>query len=282
MEIQQKLAAAVEKMPAFPKSVQSILELSRKMDVDPKQIVQLIEKDPVMTVKILRVINSAFYALPRKVASINHAVIMLGINTIKNMALGLAAAGMLPSRNDAGFPATEYLVHSLAVAGACRQIAGKLGGIDPQEAYIAGLLHDFGKIVFAQYFPEEFCIALDLASTGLPLQAAERQTLGTDHTVAGSMLAEQWQFPATLVAAIRDHHAEPPPTEGVAVCLFLANQLVKHAAVGSAGNNAIAPFPGNLADRLTANSWETLSATLPELPSIYNEARMFAQEGLAA
>jgi putative nucleotidyltransferase with HDIG domain len=282
MDISQKLAAAVERMPAFPKSVQSILELTRKMDVDPKQIVQLIEKDPVMTVKILRVINSAFYALPRKVASINHAVIMLGFNTIKNMALGLAAAGMLPSKNDAGFPAAEYLVHSLAVAGACRQLAGKLGGIDAQEAYIAGLLHDFGKIVFAQYFPVEFRSALDLAADGLPLQDAERQTLGTDHTVAGSMLAEQWQFPATLTTAIRDHHAEQPPTEGVALCLFLADQLVKHASVGTAGNNAIASFPAALAGQLGADSWAALDASLPELPSIYNEARMFAQEGLVA
>lgn len=282
MEIQQKLAAAVEKMPAFPKSVQSILELSRKMDVDPKQIVQLIEKDPVMTVKILRVINSAFYALPRKVASINHAVIMLGFNTIKNMALGLAAAGMLPSKNDAGFPASEYLVHSLAVAGTARQLAAKIGGIDAQEAYIAGLLHDFGKIVFAQYFPTEFRAALDLAGAGQPLEAAERQTLGTDHTVAGSMLAEQWQFPATLIAAIRDHHAEPPPAAGIGLCLFLADQLVKQAGVGSAGNNALAPFPAQLPPALSAESWEALNATLPELPSIFNEARVFAQEGMAA
>ncbi len=277
MDISQKITAAVERMPAFPKSVQSILELTRKIDVDAKAIVQVIEKDPVMTVKILRIINSAFYALPRQVASVNHAVVMLGINTVKNMALTLAAAGMLPAHNNAGFDSGQYLLHSLAVAGTSRLLAQKLGDADLNEAYIAGLLHDFGKIVFAQYFPDEFRIALEHASTGIALHLAEREALGTDHTVAGSLLVEKWQFPPSLVAAIKDHHEPSSQLNGLGRCLFLADELVRHQGIGFAGNPVVAACPPGLAGAL-GDDWQSIADALPELTHIFNEARSFAQE----
>lgn len=277
MDITQKITAAVERMPAFPKSVQSILELTRKIDVDAKAIVQVIEKDPVMTVKILRIINSAFYALPRQVASVNHAVVMLGINTVKNMALTLAAAGMLPARNNAGFDAGQYLLHSLAVAGTSRLLAQKFGDTDVNEAYIAGLLHDFGKIVFAQYFPDEFRCALEQASNGIPLHEAEQAALGTDHTVTGSLLAEKWQFPPALVAAIKDHHHTDSHLSGLGRCLFLANELVRQQGIGFAGNIVVTDCPTDLATPL-GDDWQSIADSLPELAHIFNEARSFAQE----
>ena len=94
-ELSQKLAAAVDGMPAFPKSVQAILDLTRDVNCTPKDLVQVIDKDPVVTVKILKVVNSAYYSLPKQIASVNHAVVFLGFNTIKNLALGIAAIGML-------------------------------------------------------------------------------------------------------------------------------------------------------------------------------------------
>jgi len=111
-ELAKKLTTAVERMPAFPKSVQKILELTRNMDVQPKTLVEVIEKDPVMTVKILRVLNSAYYSLPNKITSINHSVVYLGFNTIKNLALSIASVGILPKHNVAGFDIQQYLMHS--------------------------------------------------------------------------------------------------------------------------------------------------------------------------
>ncbi|MEI6737867.1 MAG: HDOD domain-containing protein [Pseudomonadota bacterium] len=139
---------AVDRMPAFPKSVLRVIELTRNPDVSPKSIVEVIEKDPVLTAQILRVINSAFYAMPNKVASVSQAVVMLGINTVKNLALRSAAVGMIPTTNTAGFDTDRYLLHSLGCAEVCKLVAQTLGDADPAEAYIAGLLHDFGKIVF--------------------------------------------------------------------------------------------------------------------------------------
>jgi HD-like signal output (HDOD) protein len=102
-EIDRKLGTAVERMPAFPRSVQRILELTRSINCLPRDIVAVIEKDPVMTMKIFKVINSAYYNLPNKITSVGQSVVYLGINTIKNLALGFAAAGILPRMKVEGF-----------------------------------------------------------------------------------------------------------------------------------------------------------------------------------
>ena len=152
-ELERKLGVAVERMPAFPRSVQKILELTRNINCLPKDLVGVIEKDPVMTMKILKVINSAYYGLPQKITSVGQSVVYLGINTIKNLALGFAAVGILPRMNAAGFDIQRYLLHSLVVGGTARQLATQFakGEVDSGDAYIAGLLHDFGKVVFAQF-----------------------------------------------------------------------------------------------------------------------------------
>src|SRR5450830_1661659 len=146
-ELSLKLAAAVDGMPAFPKSVQQILELTRNVNCTPKDLVQVIDKDPVITVKILRVVNSAFYSLPKQITSINHAVVYLGFNTIKNLALTVAAVGILPQRNAANFDVSQYLLHSLSTAVIAKKLAVQLDDADPMDCFIGGLLHDFGKVV---------------------------------------------------------------------------------------------------------------------------------------
>ena len=157
-ELERKLGAAVEHMPAFPRSVQRVLELTRDINCKPKDMVSVIEKDPVMTMKILKVINSAYYALPQRITSVNQSVIFLGINTIKSLSLSVAAAGMLPPFNTVGFDTQRYLIHSLVTAAVARQLCAAYASeeADPGVCYLAGLLHDFGKVVFAQFMPAQF------------------------------------------------------------------------------------------------------------------------------
>ena len=234
MDLEQRVIIAVDRMPAFPRSVQQLLELTRDVNVEPRAIVEVLEHDPVMAGRILRTVNSAFYGLSRKVASMSHAVVMLGMNTVKNMALAVSAAGMLPRQNAAGFDTGEYLRHSLVVAGVARAIAQREGDADPGEAYIAGLLHDFGKVLFAVNLPEEFRRALKAAADeGIALQEAEQREIGMAHPQAGAMLARKWQFPESLATAIATHH-DAVPEGGTPRCLFLADQLARCDEKGEA------------------------------------------------
>lgn len=275
MDIEQRLITAVDRMPAFPQSVQRVLELTRDVNVEPKAIVEVLEKDPVMAARILKTINSAYYGLPRKIASVGHAVVMLGINTVKHMALAIASAGMLPIRNNAGFDTTEYLKHSLAVAGIARLLAQRAGDTDPGEAYIAGLLHDFGKVLFAVNLPQEFHAAMELAATeGRSLHFAEQRVLGVDHTRAGAMLAEKWQFPANLAECIDTHHGGRPGN-GAQRCLFLADQLAKFDSAGALHPGCFLPELPNGIGGALGSTYPEIIAALPERNRIIDEAQAF-------
>lgn len=282
-ELSQKLLTAVEKMPAFPKSVQRILELTRSTNCDPRELVSVIEKDPVMTVKILRILNSAYYSFPKQITSVNQSVVYLGLNTIKNMALSFAAVGVLPARNEAEFDIQQYLMHTLTTASLARMLCQKYAndGTDPADCYIAGLLHDFGKVVFAQYLPEEFKAALELAKQEhIPLNLAEQRIFGIDHTLAGAMLAERWQFPKALTDTIRVHHSCADDASTLQCSLFVANQISKQLEMGDAGNPVVEKLPAAAIKRF-GGDLEHIIASLGDLSKITDEAVIFAQASTA-
>lgn len=280
-EVERRLAATVEKMPAFPKSVQRIIELTRDINCQPKDLVGVIEKDPVMTVKILRVINSAFYAMPSKINSVGQSVIYLGLNTIKNLALSFAAVGILPHFDTEHFKVEGYLLHSLVTAGIASRLAKNYarGEIEASDCYIAGLLHDFGKAVFAQFMTAEFVKALEIANErGISLHQAEAEIIGADHAFVGAMLTTKWQFSRPMVECIRDHHsldAEPNPMRD---CLIVANQLSRKFAIGTSGHVWRSEEKVAAPHRFGA-SFDDICARLGELDAIVSEAQTFVQVG---
>lgn len=279
LELERKLGIAIERMPAFPKSVQKILELTRNINCLPKELVAVIEKDPVMTVKILKVINSAYYSLPNKITSVGQSVVYLGINTIKNLSLGFAAVGILPRFNAAGFDIQNYLMHSLIVASVARQLAQlkAKGEVDPSDCYIAGLLHDFGKAVFAQFMAAEFRTAMTHAEeNNVPLHEAEMLVIGTDHAFVGAMLAKRWQFADELVQCIQDHHRMDAEPSAMLDCLRTANQISRKLDLGKSGNpwrdTEAAAAPARFGDDLDATI-----ASLGDMERFIADAQMFAQ-----
>lgn len=276
-ELERKLANAVERMPAFPRCVQRVLELTRDINCKPKDMVAVIEKDPVMTMNILRVINSACYALPQRITSVNQSVVYLGINTIKNLSLSVAAAGMLPSSNTAEFDTQRYLIHSLATAAVARQLCTAYGGeeADPGDCYVAGLLHDFGKVVFAQFMVTEFRNALTLSATeNLPLHIAERQMIGIDHGYAGAMLASRWKFSRPLVECIRNHHVESAGPTVMLDCLRVADQICR--GVGLDDELALWDDQVPAAPERFGNKMGQVVARLGDLRKNIDEVRAFA------
>ena len=276
-ELTQKLAAAVEAMPAFPKSVQKILELTRDVNSTPKDLVQVIDKDPVVTVKILKVVNSAYYSLPKQITSIGHSVVYLGFNTIKNLALSIAAIGMLPKDNAAGFDAQQYLLHSLATASIAKQLALRLDDADPMDCFIAGLLHDFGKVVFAQFMPNEFRKALESSqANGSSLHLALQQVIGVDHAVVGAMLVEKWRFAPNLIQTIRHQYGADLMDTDMIACVFAANQISKKLEFGFGGNPCIEELPPPLAKRL-GGTLEEVITSLGDLKPLFEEAKVFSK-----
>ncbi|MBV2235915.1 MAG: HDOD domain-containing protein [Sterolibacterium sp.] len=278
VELSKRLSSAVERMPAFPKSVQRILELTRDINCRPKDLVAVIEKDPVITIKVLKIVNSAYYGLPKKITSINQSVVYLGVNTLKNLALSFSAMGMLPARNAADFDMQHYLVSSLVTANLTRLLAAKYAGeLDQTDCYIAGLLHDFGKVVFALYMAPEFRQAMEMsANENISLHKAEEAVIGTDHTFVGAMLVKRWQFPAYLVECIDHHHVVPHATP-LSECLFVADLIAEKLGYDSLGRVS-ADGPQVLPVRF-GSDLDALIAGLGDVKKLVEDAHAFAQTG---
>ncbi|MGR9116553.1 MAG: HDOD domain-containing protein [Gammaproteobacteria bacterium] len=270
-----ELLAYVDKMPAFPKSVQRIVQLTSDFNASAKEVVQVIECDPVMTVKILQVINSPYYGFSQKVSSIQRAVVHIGINTIKNMALSIAAIGMLKTENKAGFNNQNFLLHSLTTAIISKMLAERQG-LAQQECsdfFVAGLLHDFGKLIFAEYLPGSFKKALSLSrEQNLPLYQSEIECIGLSHAHLGKLLAEKWEFSQSLADAIAHHHdTSGDGNNTLTDFIIAANEISKTLHLGDAGNPVIEPFSEALAKRL-GGSLDSLIPKLGDLTSIKAEA----------
>ncbi len=279
-ELQQQLETMVGKMPAFPTSVQRIIELTADMQCSPKELVDVIEHDPVMTMKILKLLNSAYYSLPRKITSIKRSVVYIGINTIKNMALSIAAIGMLPTKNTGGLDTSEFLQHSLATAAVAKKLNSRFNHVqfEGSDCFVAGLLHDIGKVVYAQYDPTRYTEILNIAQEkGLSILTAEQAVIGADHTVIGSMLGNKWQFPEALVACIGGHHDTDTLGNEMRDCVIAANYVSKFVS-GEGKENELegrADFPAPIRERFGMNLPD-LVESLGDLSSEVREATMYA------
>lgn len=272
----EQLVAFVDKMPAFRSSVQRLLHLAADINADNREIMHVIESDPLMTVKVLKVVNSPFYGLAQKISSVQRAVVHLGINSIKNMALSVAAIGMLPAQNRAGFDNREFLLHSLTCASLCKLLGERLG-VSPAEGsdyFVAGLLHDFGKIVFAEFVPTSYQKVLQVASEqAVALNLVESELLGIDHSRTGKLLAEHWGLSDGLIVAI-DHHHQEYSHSTLSDCLFAANQISKQLKFGFAGNPVIRQFPPQLKQRFGMDLNDLVNA-LGDLTHIKAQALAF-------
>ena len=273
-ELTRKLAEAVEAMPAFPNSVRKIIELTSNIACPPKDLVQVIDTDPVLALRLLRVVNSSYYGLASRLTSVSHAVVFMGINTIKNLALSVAAIGMMPARNAAGFDVQQYLQHSLSTAGIAKQLAARTADADPNDCFMAGLLHDFGKVVFAQCMPAEFALALEMSKEyDLSLHLTLRKVAGVDHASVGAALVEKWRFPEPLVETIRYQYGpDLPDTPGIAV-VFAANQISKKLGLGFAGNDCIETLTPAMTARL-GGDLDHLIGQLTNLGRFSQEAKI--------
>ncbi|MFI3157349.1 MAG: HDOD domain-containing protein [Methylococcaceae bacterium] len=273
----EKLIVLVEKMPAFPKSVQQVVQLTSDINASAKDIVRVIECDPVMTVKILKAINSSFYGLSQKITSVQRAVVHIGLNTIKNIALGVAAMGILNANNKANFNTSDFLLHSLTTAAISKMLAERIGlsSTECSDCFVAGLLHDFGKVVFAEFIADEFKLALEKSQEQqLSLHQTELEFIGLNHSQAGKMLAEKWELSEALIDAIAHHHDLDPSQNVLRDCVFAANQISKYRHFGDGGNPVIEAFPETIVTRFGLDL-PAMCEALGDLDSVKTEAQSF-------
>lgn len=207
-EILKKLDR-IDDLPTLPAIAMEVNKMLDDYNTSIKDLSNAIEKDQSIASKILKLVNSAFFGLSSKVSNIPHAITLLGFNTVRNAVVSVSIMKSLPSEiGHEELDIKEFWTHSVGVAVTSRHLAEKSKTNNPDDCFITGLLHDLGKIVLAQYFPELFKRAWEtVRSNGLTFYEAEKQENPVDHARIGAYMAKRWNLPFHLIDTIRYHHS---------------------------------------------------------------------------
>ncbi len=208
-ETVRELVARMGRLPTMPSLYRELVKRLDAPQTTLDEIADVVERDPGMTAQILRLVNSAFFGLGRKIASPFDAIGFLGVETIKSLVLSLHIFDQYADARIGGVSIDELWRHSVAVAGKARLIgqAERLRLMESNEAFAAGLLHDIGQIVLACNYPKEYAAARRLADEGTHLlPEVEQQVFGCNHADVGGYLLGLWGLPAPVVEATALHH----------------------------------------------------------------------------
>ncbi len=219
----------------LPEVTLGIIELVEDPNSSAQDLNALIGRDPALSARVLKVVNSAFYGLPRQIGSINRAISLLGLNAVKNIAIAASLAklfrgGALCDR----FDAKELWAHSIAVATASKLLAKEARKSSGDEAFLAGLMHDIGVMVALQTDRAKLVKVfgdMQFDADGNPLidfRMVERAVFGADHGHFGEALCEQWKFPRSLALACGHHHdpmRAPAESRHIPWIVYIADRL---------------------------------------------------------
>jgi putative nucleotidyltransferase with HDIG domain len=215
---------AVKALPPFPAVALQLLELFDDDEAPMREVVTLLRIDPALCAEVLRLSNSALYGLSRRIDNVSHAVVLLGADAIKRLALTVAV-GRFSSRFLRDPALRAFWDHSVACAFLAEQLAKHLN--QPYDrAYTAGLLLDVGRLALLACHPDTYGSLLEAASEhGLDPLPCERRLFDTDHCAVGEWLARQWNLPDDLVAAIASHHTHEPADDSTLSIVVAADRI---------------------------------------------------------
>jgi len=283
-EIRQKIdeqLADIEKLPAMPSVVQKIVVLATDPDADIHKLSDEISKDTGITAGVIRLSNSAYYRPQKPVRSVQEAVVTLGLRTVKNIVLITASKGILASPLEGyRMEAKDIWDHSLLVA----ELAGRVSKTKrtktpPDVAFTAGILHDIGKVVLAQYFKKVFRqVAAEVEKNpNEPFAEVERRIMGYDHAELGGKLLTIWKFPPDLCEAVSFQYTPEKAkiSPELASLVHISNQIALAAGVGVDTGGLAEPLSKFALTtlRLTDADIEMLYAGLPEFLGEMNDLR---------
>lgn len=197
------------RLPSLPAIAVEVVSLCRGNDTSIKDIARTVTNDPALTTKILRTVNSSYYGLSQSVSTINHALVILGLNSVRSLALGFTLVGCVRDIDGSAFDLNYIWRRCLYSAVAARSISQRIGHGQHEEAFIGGLLQDLGVIAMLQTLgPQYIDLLKTVGEDHSKLRIEERKTLHIDHAQVGEALALGWKLPAVLAAPIR-FHEEP-------------------------------------------------------------------------
>jgi HD-like signal output (HDOD) protein len=261
----------IHNMPSLPTSTVKVVEVCNDPHSSPADLNYVISLDPVLTGRVLKLVNSAYYNLSQDVTTPVRAIIMLGLNTIKNLALSSAILETLRARSRTrAIDMEAFWRHSLGV-GVASKLLAKKRGVDQkrlEEYFTVGLLHDIGKIPLNAVAPEAYAITVRTAKQRRQrLIRAEDKLLGINHCVCGEWIVNAWKLQGPVGDVIIHHHncgAYNGPCRDLLYTVALANYFIQQCNIG---------FAGDANPELSPETWEVLGVG-PSITQTLNEVVM--------
>ena len=277
----QKLPLPFGDVPPISPVIQRLCTISVDEELGLKKLAEIIATDPALTARVLHVANSSFFGQPATISDVARASVVIGIHGLRQIAIGLGVKSAFKVFGKTQPAVADQLWrHSVATAVAAQVLAGKSGHKNPNECFVAGLLHDIGKLVWLCHDTSGYAEVLNEAAEGAPLHEVEKRHLRFSHADAGKAFCLHWKLPIGLARAVGDHHRPTDPKKTTALCRIVksANELAKLAGIGSSGNAHVEPSALNGAD-LASGRHIDLAPLIGTLPAkVHNLEALLATE----
>jgi len=225
----EQLIGKGQDLPSLPEIYLRVSEQLEDEGSTVQQIGDTVQNDPAITTRVLKMVNSAYYGMPNEVASVSQAVSLLGRERLKHILIGSVLRGVFSVQENPAFSMQVFWQHSIKTAIIARQLATQISAIqEPESMFTAGLLHDIGKLLLINKFPERMLAAEEYAiQKRVDVLSAELSQVGVTHTAVGEALMQHWGLPQLLIDCARSHHevVHDGPNRVATHLIYLANCL---------------------------------------------------------
>ena len=202
-----KIANQTIEIATLPEVTIRIIQVVQDPRSTAHDLHQIVCNDPALSSRVLRVVNSAFYGLPGQIGSIDRAIMLLGLNAVKNIAIAASLSKMFKSGVGCdALTGKDLWMHSVAVGATNKLLTAAIGLALPDEAFLAGLIHDLGLVAIMQSQPKQVPEIVQRAQAGGSFRRAEQEVLGADHQAIGMALTTRWKFPRSFQYVAGYHH----------------------------------------------------------------------------
>jgi len=261
----KKKIKSVNDLPTLPTVAMEVMKLVNDPESSMMDIVDVIQQDPALTTKILKISNSAFYGMRQRIDSVNRALVVLGMSEINNLVTSISIFNTFPIDPElVTFDREKFWLHCAVTGEIAKAISVKLGMKIYSEVFTAGLLHDIGKIIFDHLFHDEFSEALEISYFDKePLYDAEKKVFETNHMQVGAFIGETWKLPKNLIDVMLYHHTPKKAQNNriIVAIISLANQLSKASDSSFSGEEL------NLCITET-DAWKIIQNEIPNIEEI--------------
>ena len=270
-KVRRQLEASPD-LPTLPTVATQIVSMANSPKTNAADVGKLIEQDQSLTAKVLRLVNSAYYGFPGQIKSISHAVVIIGFNKVKNVVMTASVFDMSKGRTSNRLDLPRFWQHSLGTAIGAKVAAKALGGgLQPEDAFVAGLVHDLGKLILDQHLSAEYeKVVAAVREKGILLLQAEKEILGIHHAQVGGWIVEKWKLPEPLRHAIIQHHTPSSIRENreLVAAVHLGDILARALGVGNGGDQRMPEIQPAIAQQYNLGGAflnESLDVMLAEL-----------------